>query len=1283
MNRFDTLLIANRGEIACRIIESARKIGLRTVAVYSEADRGARHVRLADEAVLLGPAPAKESYLKVEALLTAAAATGAGAIHPGYGFLSEDAGFAEAVEAAGLVFVGPTPDQLRIFGTKHTARDAARAAGVPMIAGSGLLPDIDAAVLAARDIGFPLMLKATGGGGGIGMTVCRTEDELTESYPRVARLAGASFSTAGVFAERYVEHARHVEVQIFGDGDGRVVSLGDRDCSLQRRHQKVLEEAPAPDLPDALREELHRSSRALCGSLDYRSAGTVEFVYDPVRQEASFLEVNARLQVEHPVTEAVTGVDLVEWMLRLAQGGTEAAGVLAGRPDSIPVSGYAVEARLYAEDPARNFQPSSGTVTNAAYPATDGVRVDAWVETGSEVSTNYDPLLAKIITTGTDRNQAFDRLGAALKATRIDGIETNLGMLRAVTALDVVRDAAHSTGTLNDLGDPEPRITVERPGLQTSVQDWPGRAGLWQVGVPPSGPMDDLSFRLGNQALGNPEGAPGLEFTMTGPSLHFTHATTVCVAGAPTTLTVDGTDVPAWEPVTVPAGGTLDVGTAEGSGLRGYILFQGGLDVPQYLGSASTFTLGQFGGHGGRVLRSGDVLRAVAPAPAPEATAEDPAPAARPAAPGQAGPVPLDSRPVLTSAWELTVVEGPHGAPEFFQREDIEDLYAASYEVHFNSARTGVRLIGPKPRWARSDGGEAGLHPSNIHDTAYSVGALDFTGDTPILLGPDGPSLGGFVCPVTVVTADRWKLGQLRPGDTVRFVPVEARQAPSAKDLGPGRQLVLPGDAGWSRPAGGAAASLKSGAALPSAGLNSGRALQPAGIRRGDGDDGVLGRVPEGPGRPAVTYRRSGDDNLLVEYGDMVLDLSLRARVHALHQHLEELRMPGIVDLTPGIRSLQIKIDPTVLPAPRLLGLVQDIEAALPASSELVVPSRTVRLPLSWDDPATREAIQRYMAGVRDDAPWCPWNIEFIRRINGLESVNDVFDTVFNAEYLVLGLGDVYLGAPVATPLDPRHRLVTTKYNPARTWTPENAVGIGGAYMCIYGMEGPGGYQFVGRTTQVWSRYADSAPFEPGSPWLLRFFDRISWYPVSPEELLDLRADMAAGRGRGVDIEDGTFSLADHEDFLARNSESIAVFREQQAAAFAVERQAWADAGEFDRADAAAAVVPEPGELVVPDGGTLVSAPFAASVWKVDVTAGEHVVKGQPLVSLEAMKMETVLTAPCDGVVQQVLPVAGSQVVGGEALVVLGLPVETSAEELSKEMDTKELDTKELEEATL
>ncbi|MDJ0468544.1 5-oxoprolinase/urea amidolyase family protein [Rhodococcoides fascians] len=658
------------------------------------------------------------------------------------------------------------------------------------------------------------------------------------------------------------------------------------------------------------------------------------------------------------------------------------------------------------------------------------------------------------------------------------------------------------------------KMTVQRPGMITTVQDWPGRVGYWKVGVPPSGPMDDLSFRLGNTALGNPEGAPGLESTMAGPALTFDADTYVCVTGAAAPVRIDGRPAPQWRPVLVPAGATLDVGTTTGHGLRVYVLIQGGLDVDDYLGSAATFTLGKFGGHRGGILGEGDIIGL----------------AGRSDNSAVLGPIPMEHLPVLTSNWDIAVTEGPHGAPEFFTRDDIDTLYATRYEVHFNSDRTGVRLIGPKPQWARADGGEAGLHPSNIHDNAYSVGALDFTGDTPILLGPDGPSLGGFVCPVTVVAAERWKLGQLRPGDTIRFVPVRAAATAPLGSLGLARRASLP--------------------AVFSAG--------------GDGDDGVIARRDADT---CVTYRRSGDDNVLVEYGDMKLDLTLRARVHALHQRVEAIAPRGLLDLTPGIRSLQVKVNPDVLSIDSLMGLLAEVEDDLPAASELVVPSRQVRLPLSWDDPSTREAIQRYMHGVRADAPWCPWNIEFIRRMNGLGSVADVFDTVFAADYMVLGLGDVYLGAPVATPLDPRHRLVTTKYNPARTWTPENAVGIGGAYLCIYGMEGPGGYQFVGRTTQVWNHSAtySGGPFEEGTPWLLRFFDRISWYSVEPEELMDLRADLAAGRGGGVEITDGEFSLAEHENFLESNAESIAEFRATQAVAFGAERDAWSAAGEFDK----------------------------------------------------------------------------------------------------------------------
>lgn len=1193
-----TALIANRGEIAVRLVRSAQLLGMRAVAVFSDADWGAPHVRLADHAVRLGPSAPADSYLRVDAILDAARACGADMIHPGYGFLSEDGEFAAAVEAAGMVFVGPTPEQLRVFGTKHTARAAARAAGVPVFPGSDLLADAADALDAADGIGYPVMLKATGGGGGIGMQVCRNAVELRAAFERVARLAERSFGTAGVFVERFVDTARHVEVQIFGDGRGHVVSLGDRDCSLQRRNQKVIEEAPAPALPDDVRALLHESSRALAASVAYRSAGTVEFVYDPVREQASFLEVNARLQVEHPVTEAVTGIDLAAWMFRLGCGDTDMLTPYSAS-GAVPVRGHAVEARLYAEDPSRDYRPSTGTVTAVSFP--DGVRVDTWIEDGTDVSSFYDPLLAKVIATGPGRADAFQNLGDALEHTVLHGIETNIGALQeALTHRDVIA-AGHSTATLAEVTDPRPRITVERPGLLTTVQDLPGRIGLWHIGVPPSGPMDDLSFRIGNRALGNPDGAAGLECTASGPALRVSHPTLVCVTGAECVVTVDGRPVPMWEPVEIPAGAVLDVGAAETTGLRTYVLVAGGLDIPAYLGSASTFTLGGFGGHGGRPLVVGDVLRA--------AVSDVSA----------GGPVPAEIRPALVSQWELAVTEGPHGAPEFFTRDDIETLFTAQYRVHFNSARTGVRLEGPRPQWARADGGDAGLHPSNIHDTPYSIGALDFTGDTPILLGPDGPSLGGFVCPVTVVAADRWKLGQLRPGDTVRFVPIRAADAPARTEVG-APTLISTG---------------------------------------GDGDDGVLARRE---GTPSVTYRRSGDDNVLVEYGDMVLDLALRARVHALHTRLADTRADGIVDLTPGIRSLQIHVDPQKLAIDRLLGLLTELEDDLPATSELVVPSRSVRLPLSWDDPATREAIARYMSGVRDDAPWCPSNIEFIRRVNGLAGHADVADIVFAAEYLTLGLGDVYLGAPVATPLDPRHRLVTTKYNPARTWTAENSVGIGGAYLCIYGMEGPGGYQFVGRTTQVWSTYRHTAPFEPGSPWLLRFFDRISWYPVSAEELLDLRADIAAGRG-AVEITDGTFSLAEHERFLARNAESIAEFRARQSTAFSAERAAWAAAGEFDRAERAQSrATADTAELVLDEGAQRVDAPFSSNVWKVDVAVGERVAAGQALLALEAMKMETVVTAPADGVVTHVLVEAGNQVDPGTPLVVLG--AELDAEEI-------------------
>ncbi|MCY9787042.1 urea carboxylase [Nocardiopsis sp. EMB25] len=1227
---FDSVLVANRGEIACRIIRSARELGLRTVAVYSDADAGAPHTRLADEAVRLGPAPAAESYLDIDRVLAAATATGAGAVHPGYGFLSESAAFARAVEDAGLVFVGPEARHLEEFGDKHTARKAAAAAGLPMVAGSDTLPDADEAVAAAERIGYPVILKSTSGGGGIGLRPCFEEAELRAAFDQVSRMAQTHFGGGGVFVERFVSRARHIEVQVFGDGHGRVVTLGDRDCSLQRRNQKVVEEAPAPGLSDALRAELHRTARALCAGVSYRSAGTVEFVYDVERGEASFLEVNTRLQVEHPVTEEVTGVDLVAWMLRLARG----EDVLADVPAEGPArTGHAVEARVYAEDPAHDFRPSSGLLTRVEFPA--GTRVDGWVETGQRVTSDYDPMLAKVIVRGEDRADALDRLGRALAQVRIDGLQTNLGLLRALTDHPDVRAVDHTTATCGGVGDPEPRIEVERAGTLTTVQDWPGRTGYWQVGVPPSGAMDDLSLRSGNTALGNPEGAPGLECTIEGPALRFSAAATVCVTGAPAEVTVDGTPVPQWEPVEVPAGGLLDVGAARGPGMRTYVLVRGGLDVPGYLGSASTFTAGEYGGHSGRALRLGDVLRPTAPADdRPESAPSGPATTEAPSTPAPASttsatrfaaprPVPEEDRPDFdapaeagegTSAhWDIEVSEGPHAAPEFLTREGLADFYATAWKVHPQSARNGVRLSGPKQTWARPDGGQAGLHPSNVHDTAYSIGAVNLSGDTPVLLGPDGPSLGGFVCPVTVVTGSRWKVGQLRPGDTVRFHPVTESAAEKLHTVPTAAPLLR--------------------------------------ATGSDGDDGVLARLPATDGAPEVTYRRGGHDNLLVEYGPMVLDLGLRMRVHALMAALDEAAPRGIVDTTPGVRSLHLHTDPETLPLRTLLDLLQEIEGQLPPTSRLRVPSRTLHLPMSFDDPSIHEAISRYQTGVRDDAPWNPDNIEFIRRINGLDSVDDVRDTVFDASYLVLGLGDVYLGAPAATPLDPRHRLVTTKYSPARTWTPEAGVGIGGAYLCVYGMESPGGYQLIGRTVPIWSGLRQYGPFEPGTPWLLRFFDRVSWYPVGHEELLDIRADLLAGRHE-LEIADGEFVLADHERFLADHADSIAAFRDRQAAAFEAERQRWEAAGEFDdRPEPEPAA--DPGRTELPPGAALVESPLSASVWKVDVRPGDTVEEGQPVVRLEAMKLEVVVRAPRAGTVSDILVAPGQHLDPGRAMAVI------------------------------
>jgi urea carboxylase len=1134
-------------------------MGIKSVAVYSDADRFTKPVLEADESVRIGPASASESYLCIGAIVAACRRTGAEAVHPGYGFLSENASFVRALADAGVAFIGPGPEHLELFGLKHTARDAAQSCGLPLLPGSGLLETAEAALSEAERIGYPVMLKSVAGGGGIGMTRGDSAEALAGKFETVKRTAQAGFSDARLYLERFIVEARHIEAQIFGDGKGGVVVLGERDCSLQRRNQKIIEETPAPHLPEAVRKRLHDAAMTLAASVNYESAGTVEFIYDVEREEFYFLEVNTRLQVEHPVTEAVFGVDLVEAMIRQAAGEEVLPGLKRAR-----AQGAAVEARLYAENPAVNFRPSAGLLTDVVFPAE--ARIDSWIERGTEVTPLYDPLLAKIIVSGESREEAVSKLQAALNATRTAGIVTNLDYLKTIAASEIFQTGRATTSSLPLIEFQPSTVDVIAPGAQSTVQALPARLGLWDVGVPPSGPMDERSFRLANKAVGNDEGLPAMELTASGPTLRFNRACVIALAGADMGAVLDGVSVPNNEPVCIARGQILTLGRAGGPGQRAYLAVSGGFEVPEYLGSRATFILGGFGGHAIGPLKTGDALKLASPS----------------ANPADAAALGNDEIPELTNEWTLSVVYGPHGAPDFFTERDIETLFSAEYQVHFNSARTGIRLIGPKPEWARPDGGEAGLHPSNIHDNAYAVGSIDFTGDMPIILGPDGPSLGGFVCPAVVAREDIWKLGQLRPGDKVRFV---ASTRPADPVAGPAIRLG------------------------------------------GKFECAIL--ASDGSGSVPVVYRRAGDDNVLVEYGPMVLDIGLRLRVHLLSEALKTAKLPSLIDLTPGIRSLQVHYDGSALSRPYLLGLLREIEQGLPSVETMRVPSRIVHMPLSWNDPQAVLAMRKYQELVRPDAPWCPSNIEFIRRINGLPDEDAVKGIVFDASYFVLGLGDVYLGAPVATPLDPRHRLVTTKYNPARTWTPENAVGIGGAYMCIYGMEGPGGYQLFGRTIPVWNSWRSTDVFEPGKPWLLRFFDQIRFFEVSESELLEARAAFPHG-SYPIRIEERTFAYGAYRQSLEKDASEVSAFQAIQRKAFEEERARWKDLSE---------VVAEPSSAlpfeddVLADGHAVVRSEVSGNVWKVLKGEGDPVKAGEPVLIVESMKMEVTICSPSKGTV--------------------------------------------------
>lgn len=1192
---FKRVLIANRAEIANRVIKTLKKMNIESVAIYSEADKHSSFVMNANISVPLHGTTLEETYLNYKKIIDICKEYKVDAIHPGYGFLSENVNFVKECEKNGIVFIGPTSKQIEDFGLKHTARQIAKDNNVPLLEGSELLSTLEEAIKTANDIGYPVMLKSTAGGGGIGMKLCFDEFELIQAYESVIKLATTNFSNGGVFLEKYIEFARHIEVQIFGDGNGNVKTLGERDCSIQRRNQKVIEETPAPNISDELRNELFEASKKLALAVNYKSAGTVEYIYDTKTDKFYFLEVNTRLQVEHGITEEVCGVDLVEWMIKIAYGDNKPLIDYVHNP-----KGHAIQLRVYAEDASKNFQPSTGLITKVEFPK--DLRIDTWIEDGCEVSPFYDPLLAKFISYSESRTKNLVKLQEVLTNSKIYGIESNLSYLKRIIEEDFFKNSTFYTKVLEKLEYKPCKVDVLKSGTMTTIQDYPARLGFWNVGIPPSGAMDNLTPRLLNRLLQNDEKAPFIEMTFIGATFKFRSNTTIAFGGADMQATLNGNSIEMYETIKVNANDILEFKKVIGNGNRTYLAIKDGFDIASYLGSCSTFTLGEFGGHGGRALKVGDVLNY------------------------------NDSKEVafsktknvlnLVDEWEIGVVYGPHGSPDFFINDDIKEFFNISWEVHFNSSRTGVRLIGPTPKWARSDGGEAGLHPSNIHDNAYAFGTIDFTGDMPVILGPDGPSLGGFVCPATIISCELHKIGQLKTGDKIRFKPLSLENA----DL-----MVRKYEE-----------AIQNQTLLP-------KLEDFIGSFETEVKTPIISTFKHEELDIDVVVRGAGNEFILVEAGELKLDIELRFFIHALMSKIEEKNLKAIIDLTPGIRSLQIHFDSLMIKRSEILKMLKEVIDSLRDIENLEVDSRTVYLPLSWNDPSIQLAIDKYQQGVRPNAPWCPSNIEFIRRINGLDSTNEVKNIIFEADYLVMGLGDVYLSAPVATPLNPAHRVVTTKYNPARTWTAQNSVGIGGAYMCVYGMEGPGGYQLFGRTLQMWNTYRTTKEFT--KPWLLRFFDQVKFYLVSSDELHEIREKFLYGK-YPLKIENKIFKLKEYKEFLQTNKEEHVTFQGKRKQAFEDERLMWIEKG-LDKFNAQVEVVETKDEIVLEENEEAIESIMAGNIWKIEVKEGDIVKVGETLVILESMKMEVDIESSMAGTVSKIVFKEGDNINAGDVLVII------------------------------
>ncbi|TQV94433.1 hypothetical protein V2A60_002537 [Cordyceps javanica] len=1210
------LLIANRGEIAYRVLTTARRLGYSVIAIYMPSDAASPHVADADVAV------AVSSYSDASEIVAVVREHGAHLVIPGYGFLSENTEFAAAVEAAGATFVGPEPHHIDTFGIKDRARRLAAEVGVPICPGSGIIGSEEEAVAEAGKIGYPIMLKATAGGGGMGLQICNNESQVRSSFSNVVSRGQALFSNPGVFLERYYPVSRHIEVQVFGDGRGDCAVLGERECSIQRRHQKVIEESPSPFLETrpALRQRLLAVSALLVRHIRYRSAGTIEYLVDDATGDFFFLEMNTRLQVEHGVTELRFGIDLVALMLHLAEE-THQHQQQQGLVDiqalqRLEPSGASIEARLYAENPSKDHMPSPGQLQLVEFGSASGTRVDTWVRTGTNISLSFDPLIAKVMVHAANRPAAVANMLRTLRDTKLQGVVTNTDYVRRILETDWFRDGQTTTSVLDTFPYTPRALEVLTPGAGTTIQDYPGRVGLG-IGIPEGGPADSLHARLANCVAGNEPGAELLEITLSGPTILFHARAILALAGGVVAdAQLDGRPVPMYTRFEAPAGSRLAVG-AVSRGCRTYLAIQGGFpDIPPYLGSKSTSPIVDIGGHQGRPLQTGDLLGLS------EA----------------AGPlVPFKLPASLVPAMDLATIgclSGPHDSPDIITPAGVETMYASEWTVSHQASRTGVRLQGPRPKWARQTGGQGGSHPSNYLDYPYSLGALNWTGDSAVVLPADAPSLGGFISSHVIPRAELCKVGQLRPGDRFRLAPITIEAAMALRREHDDYIAAV--------------AQLASGeVAISVAPLA--LELRPAEhVAQSTASTAVLDTYND------ITIRQAGDSYILVEFLQS-LQLQVRCRVQAVTEAIDKAKIGGVELVTPIGCSLLVQYDGFTISQARLAEAIKHllrVHVESPSHLSTKLSSRHIRLPMVFDDKVNRASVERYMATQRPTASYLPDPVEFIARSNGLQSKQEVLDKVLSTRILVVGVG-FWSGTPIGFPVDPRCRLMVPKFNPSRTFSPAGGLGIGGCFFSCDPIDAPGGYVNFGRTLPGWDKFCVNKSFGD-RPWLFDNFDQLSFYRVEEDEFERIYSSFQAGKYT-FDITQTEFDVDEYTKFCDSVADETAEFQAKQEAATAKETERekrifaeWQKSQEVERDTITS--IDEIDDLFK------IQSQMHASIYKFVSKKGDTIREGDILVILEAMKMEVNVRASesqAGLIIEGILAAPGDIVKPGDAIMVL------------------------------